>query len=196
MVHIGAMIAAIFSCGSCWPGAGKLLELRLPQPQREWIGMGAAAGRSGVQRAVGGILYSFEEVCPHWTHTLTWRSFFCCMLVSMFYAMLVEYSDGEVPSGIATGIKLQHKKLWSSGAFVWVILVGAIGGAVGAMYNKVVEFMNLSRKSMYDFFSTSSSPMGRSRRRRKHWARGASSAGTAPLPSQPSLGAVDRRPRR
>ena len=151
MVHIGAMIAAIFSCGSCWPGAGKLLELRLPQPQREWIGMGAAAGVAAAFNApFGGILYSFEEVCSHWTHTLTWRSFFCCMLVSMFYAMLVEYSDGEVPSGIATGIKLQHKKLWSSGAFVWVILVGAIGGAVGAMYNKVVEFMNLSRKSMYD----------------------------------------------
>jgi chloride channel 7 len=98
MVHIGAMVAAIFSRHG-WPGTHRMLELRLPQPQREWIGMGAAAGVAAAFNApFGGILYSFEEVCSHWTATLTWRSFFCCMLVAMTYRLIVELSRGEVSS--------------------------------------------------------------------------------------------------
>ena len=38
-------------------------ELRLPGEQRNWIGMGAAAGVVAAFSApLGGILYSFEEV--------------------------------------------------------------------------------------------------------------------------------------
>ena len=38
-------------------------EVRLPSKEREWIGMGAAAGVAAAFSApLGGILYSFEEV--------------------------------------------------------------------------------------------------------------------------------------
>ena len=86
MVHIGAIVAAIMTRKK-WPGTHRMLELRMPQPQREWIGMGAAAGVAAAFNApFGGILYSFEEVCSSWTAQLTWRSFVCCMLVAMTYA--------------------------------------------------------------------------------------------------------------
>ena len=83
MVHIGAMVAALFTHTS-WPGTRDLLELRLPQMQREWVGVGAAAGVAAAFNApFGGILYSFEEVCSQWTESMTWRSFFCVVIVSL-----------------------------------------------------------------------------------------------------------------
>ena len=43
-----------------------MFELRLPSSQRGWVGMGAAAGVAAAFNApLGGILYSFEEVCSH-----------------------------------------------------------------------------------------------------------------------------------
>lgn len=133
MVHIGAMFAAILTKASV---AGKQtpLELRLPQPQREWIGMGAAAGVAAAFNApFGGILYSFEEVCSQWSRTLTWRSFLGCMLVAITYRGLVELSGGELGSGFATGLKLDDTNdLFATGAVVWIILLGAAGGLLGA----------------------------------------------------------------
>ena len=95
-VHIGAMISALMTHYS-WPGTKDLLELRLPQLQREWVGMGAAAGVAAAFNApFGGILYSFEEVCSYWTENMTWRSFSCVVVVGLTYSFFVEMSNGEL----------------------------------------------------------------------------------------------------
>lgn len=67
MVHIGAMAGAVVS-RTTWFGLDRFFELRLPKNQREWVGMGAAAGVAAAFNApLGGILYSFEEVCSSWS---------------------------------------------------------------------------------------------------------------------------------
>ena len=59
------------------------LETRLPSAQRNWVGVGCAAGVAAAFNApLGGILYSFEEVCSHWSQSLTWRAFMCVVVVS------------------------------------------------------------------------------------------------------------------
>ena len=48
------------------------LELRVPSAQRTWVGVGCAAGVAAAFNApLGGILYSFEEVCSAWSSKLT-----------------------------------------------------------------------------------------------------------------------------
>ena len=72
MVHIGAALAACIS-SIRWPIAHLLFEMRLPMAQRNWAGIGAAAGVAAAFNApLGGILYSFEEVCSHWSSKMTW----------------------------------------------------------------------------------------------------------------------------
>ena len=51
MVHTGAIVASGLS-RVIVPWTRGLLELRLPSSQREWVGMGCAAGVAAVQRAV------------------------------------------------------------------------------------------------------------------------------------------------
>ena len=66
MVHIGSIIGSGLSRVTL-PFMREMIELRSPKAQRLWVGMGAAAGVAAAFNApVGGILYSFEEVCCGW----------------------------------------------------------------------------------------------------------------------------------
>ena len=62
MVHIGAIVASQISCLKL-PFTRHLSELRMPDAQRVWVGMGTAAGvAAAFQAPIGGVLYAFEEV--------------------------------------------------------------------------------------------------------------------------------------
>ena len=87
MVHIGAIVASQISCFQMKRFAPELTanmsELRMPNAQRVWVGMGTAAGvAAAFQAPIGGILYAFEEVCSNWTSVLTWRAFACVVVAS------------------------------------------------------------------------------------------------------------------
>jgi len=150
-VHIGAMFTGLLTRANI-PGMRDLLELTLPVPQREWIAMGAVAGVAAAFNApIGGILYSFEEVCSHWSHKLTWRSFVCAACVSMAYNLLVEYSNGKLHLGfsIRLGLKDESFQLFSGSCqFLWIVLLGAVGGVIGGAYNRVVFTVNKWRQRL------------------------------------------------
>ena len=91
MVHIGSIIGSGLSRVTL-PFMREQTELRSPKAQRLWVGMGAAAGVAAAFNApVGGILYSFEEVCSHWSASMTWRSFVCAVVVAASSTFLNEF---------------------------------------------------------------------------------------------------------
>jgi len=156
MVHIGAMVAAQATRVGRLIGGGSsdpLLELRLPSQQRAWIGMGAAAGVAAAFNApFGGILYSFEEVCSKWTAALTWRSFCCALVVTSVYTFYVEYSGGRILAGFLTdgGVHArQSYLLFNGGELHMVILLGVVGGIVGALYNTIVFTLSSVRTRLH-----------------------------------------------
>ena len=95
MVHIGAAVASLLSNVQVgW--MRDLFELRLPSSQRGWVGMGAAAGVAAAFNApLGGILYSFEEVCSHWSASMTWRSFVCAVVVAASGTFFIEFGGAN-----------------------------------------------------------------------------------------------------
>ena len=153
MVHIGAMVARQVSNtrNKC---TDKLLELRMPKHQREWVGMGAAAGVAAAFNApLGGILYSFEEVCSHWTSALTWRSFQCVVVVSAVAAVIIDNSDGYLEDsdfviGVAGEVDIVHPPM-SRTDIVWLAILGAVGGAVGGTFTHLVTAINLRRNGFF-----------------------------------------------
>ena len=144
MVHIGSIIAYALSRIQ-FPGAHDLLELRTPQAQRLWVGMGAAAGVAAAFNApVGGILYSFEEVCSHWPHKLTWRAFFCVIVAAFTFVNIMNSSLGG--GRTATGSAVREALVlnqnieyeWQLVDFVWCALLGVVGGVLGGGYTRIV----------------------------------------------------------
>ena len=124
MVHTGAIVAARITrakipywlCPWCRPDTPEAsasdprgpeahvevshlttpIEIRVPAAQRNWVGIGCAAGVAAAFNApLGGILYSFEEVCSHWTDKMTWRAFFCCVVAALTFNMVFDWCEGH-----------------------------------------------------------------------------------------------------
>lgn len=131
-----------------------LHELRLPAPQRNWVGMGAAAGIAAAFIApLGGILYSFEEVCSHWSHALTWRSLACTIIVVATYALLAEVSS-EVGShsydSLVMGLDgVLFRADFTDGNAGWVVILAILGGLIGAGYNLSAFGMIRMRQALH-----------------------------------------------
>ena len=143
MVHIGAALAASIS-RLRFPFTNRQLiyELRSPAAQRNWVGVGAAAGVAAAFNApLGGILYSLEEVCSHWSSRMTWLSFLASVTVVACGNVLHDGSNGiiSVESLVVSLVDdtSTFRASFSEGDFLWVVLLGAGGGLIGAIYNLI-----------------------------------------------------------
>lgn len=151
MVHIGAALAVCLS-SIRYPGTtGRLLfEMRSPSAQRNWVGVGAAAGVAAAFNApLGGILYSFEEVCSHWSPRMTWLSFLCSVTVVATIDVLTASSGGFVTSdSLVNGLDMRQgiRAFFVNGNALWIVLLGAVGGVVGAAYNLLAFRLSRTRK--------------------------------------------------
>jgi hypothetical protein len=94
MVHTGAIVASQVTRAKIERGPLKMstpLEVRVPSAQRSWVGVGVAAGvAAAFNSPLGGILYSFEEVCSHWSEKMTWKSFVCVVIAAVVYNLLIK----------------------------------------------------------------------------------------------------------
>ncbi len=132
------------------------IELRVPSAQRNWVGIGCAAGVAAAFNApLGGILYSFEEVCSHWTEKMTWRAFFCCVVAAFTFNIVFDwYDDANDGALIRGGLVLSLDV--SAGLrqveypeFLFIAIIGVLGGMLGALYVRGVVGLNALRRRIF-----------------------------------------------
>jgi chloride channel 7 len=104
---------------------------------------------------VGGILYSFEEVCSHWPHKLTWRAFFCTIVAAFTFTAVM---NTDLGSGLSPGGSVVRDSLvlniastdgmhtWRYADFAWAAILGVLGGVLGAGYTAAIVRLAAARK--------------------------------------------------
>ena len=148
MVHAGAVIAAGVSQGKSNTlgfdtAFSKYQDFRNDKEKRDFVVCGAAAGVAAAFGApIGGVLFSLEEGASFWSTKLTWRCFFCAMTtVFTVYAIntantLFGHSDSTAMFSFGEFSSLESEKsnysVWELSLFV---VVGALGGLIGALFN-------------------------------------------------------------
>eukprot|EP00611_Tribonema_gayanum_P016725 TRINITY_DN2911_c0_g2_i4.p1 TRINITY_DN2911_c0_g2~~TRINITY_DN2911_c0_g2_i4.p1 ORF type:complete len:839 (-),score=229.88 TRINITY_DN2911_c0_g2_i4:151-2667(-) len=157
MVHSGAVIAATISQGDACcsdSSSSQFQEFRNDREKRDFVASGAAAGVAAAFGApIGGVLFSLEEGASFWSTRLTWRAFFCAM-VTVFTLYVVKSSENlwgqqDLAKMFSFGefgeLTMGHGNysVWELSLFV---LLGCMGGLVGACFNHWNEKLTLWRQ--------------------------------------------------
>ena len=145
MIHMGAVVGAGLSQGkstTCGVDTGfsKLSEFRNDAEKRDFISCGAAAGVAAAFGApIGGVMFCLEEGASFWNPGLTWRTLFAGMS-AMVFTTLLSSGEGELSSsGILSFGSFTHefKETYEAWEIIPFVLMGALGGLIGAFFNKV-----------------------------------------------------------
>ncbi|NWI10567.1 CLCB protein, partial [Crypturellus soui] len=165
MIHLGAIVG----CGLSQLQSDTL-GIRLPfvtrfrnsADKKNFITAGAGAGIASVLRApVGGLLFTLEEVSSSWDIRLAWQTFFCCLMATFTTDLLSSSFYGLVYRGHFGFLEVERRILFwdlldmSVLAFIPTILLGVLGGLLGALFvslnlkiNKLrIQFFNSIPKS-------------------------------------------------
>jgi chloride channel 7 len=157
MIHTGAIVAAGISQGKST--TFKTLDTHLVQyfrndrEKRDFVSGGAAAGVAAAFGApIGGVLFALEEGASFWNQPLTWRIFFTSLVSTFTFNFLssgATYNKwgalsqpglvnfGTFSNQVDHGYSIVH--------FPFFILMGVIGGLLGALYNHVILKLTLFR---------------------------------------------------
>ena len=101
MIHCGAIIGAAISQGrtnffgfdTSWT---KYQSLRNDLAKRDFITYGAAAGIAAAFRSpIGGVLFCLEEGASFWSNTVTFRAFFCALIVVLLVQIVFITDEGS-----------------------------------------------------------------------------------------------------
>ncbi|KAH1043201.1 hypothetical protein GLYMA_09G157900v4 [Glycine max] len=148
MVHTGACIASLLGQG----GSHKyhltctwLRYFKNDRDRRDMITCGAAAGVAAAFRApVGGVLFALEEAASWWRSALLWRTFFTTAVVAIVLRVAIQFCAtgkcGLFGEGglIMYDVSSANITYSASGIFA-VLLLGAIAGILGSIYNYLVD---------------------------------------------------------
>lgn len=95
----------------------------------------SAAAASGVGVAfgapIGGVLFSLEEVSYYFPAKTLFRTFFCCIIAALSLKFLDPYGTGKIVI-----FEVRYISDWRSFEMVAFVLLGMMGGALGAIFIK------------------------------------------------------------
>ncbi|XP_060062447.1 H(+)/Cl(-) exchange transporter 6-like [Ylistrum balloti] len=154
MIHSGAIIGAgvpqFQSIAFKKVNLKKYSFFRTDRDKRDFVSGGAAAGVAAAFGApIGGVLFSLEEGCSFWNQSLTWRTFFCSMAATYSLNFFLSGIDTDswgyfyLPGLINFGVfKCTNEsgigcRLWDITDLAIFIVMGFIGGLMGALFNKI-----------------------------------------------------------
>lgn len=152
LAHIGAIwgAAAVY-----FPGLG-FEFLQNDEFKRQIIAAGGSAGVSAAFGApIGGTLFAYEMSKPtvFWTFDMIWKTFICCSTAVLVLAVFQTLASGNVSDGfrgstIKFGSQMINDKYENTFQIIpAAIVIGIIGGALGALFINVNFRMNALRKS-------------------------------------------------
>ncbi|XP_072442536.1 H(+)/Cl(-) exchange transporter 6 isoform X2 [Chiloscyllium punctatum] len=150
MIHSGAVVGAglpQFQSITFHKIQFNFPYFRSDRDKRDFVSAGAAAGVAAAFGApIGGTLFSLEEGSSFWNQALTWKVLFCSMsaafTLNLFRSGIHYGSWGsfQLPGLLnfgefkcADGDKKCH--LWTAVDLAFFIIMGVIGGLLGAMFN-------------------------------------------------------------
>lgn len=144
LIHTGSCIASLLGQGGSrryhltWRW---LRYFKNDRDRRDLITCGAAAGVAAAFRApIGGVLFALEEIATWWRSALLWRTFFTTAVVAVVLKGFINYCEngncglfgngGLIMFDVST-VSITYRVV----DLIPVVLLGVIGGVVGAVYN-------------------------------------------------------------
>jgi chloride channel 3/4/5 len=103
--------------------------------RREVLSASAAAGVAVAFGApIGGVLFSLEEVSYYFPPKTLFRTFFCCIAATLSLKFLNPYGTNKIVL-----FEVRYFQDWKLFEMVAFVLVGVIGGALGALFIKATR---------------------------------------------------------
>ncbi|KAJ4391349.1 hypothetical protein N0V93_004966 [Gnomoniopsis smithogilvyi] len=104
--------------------------------RREVLSAAAAAGVTVAFGApIGGVLFSLEEVAYFFPAKTLFRTFFCCIIAALSLKFLNPYGTHKIVM-----FQIHYAVDWEYFEIVSFIVVGVLGGVLGAMFIKASRF--------------------------------------------------------
>ncbi|KAK4827819.1 hypothetical protein QYF61_021903, partial [Mycteria americana] len=162
MIHLGALLG----CGLSQLQSDTLgvhlpifTRFRNSADKRSFITAGAGAGIASVFRApIGGLLFTLEEVSSFWDIRLAWQTFFCCLMATFTTDLLSSSLSGFVYRGHFGFFEAEKRIIfWVKNlldmnvlAFIPTILLGMLGGLLGALFVSLNIKINKLRMQFFN----------------------------------------------
>ncbi|XP_056377862.1 chloride channel protein C-like isoform X2 [Hyla sarda] len=165
MIYIGAVVGyglSQFKSDTLRINLPFFTRFRNSADRRQFTTAGAAAGIASVFRApVGGLLFALEEVASFWDIKLAWQTFFCCLIATFTTEVLSSSFGGFEYQGYFGFFKAEQRILFwvknlldmSVLAFIPSIILGIIGGLLGALFVFLNVKINKLRMKIFNSIS-------------------------------------------